>query len=166
MDKEKEEELKSSLRHMSEYWSRHYQANGIDAVIPSESTHPSAIEARKHTALARAASTELVAAGHIQDALVHWKDYMFWDDAIKGAKFKPGKPKGAIGLVAEKIKAYLAKHPEAKPPEVWDALKKSPPKKHSFMDTAKLGKYIENDGIPVMEWRRFCNLVSEHRPKE
>lgn len=85
--------------------------------------------------------------------------------ARKGSQFPPGKPKGSIGPVAKKIKAYLAKHPEAKPPEVWDNLKNSPPKDHVFMESTKLGKYIEKGPETVMEWRRFCNLVSEHRPK-
>lgn len=101
----------------------------------------------------------------LRRAMVYSKDFMLWDDAIKGEKFNPGRPKGAIGPVARKIKAYLKKHPKAKAKEVWDALQEAPPKGFSFKKTARLGRYIEEDGRPAMEYPRFQNLVWEHRPK-
>lgn len=66
---DKERNLQERLRHMAQYWA-HYQADGIEARIPPESTYPSAIEARKYIALARAAKTELEGARYIQDALL------------------------------------------------------------------------------------------------
>ncbi len=79
-------ELQARLRHMAEHWAL-YQADGIDARLPLESTHPSAIEARKWTALARAATTQLEAAEYIQDALLHMKDFELFDAAVKGEKY-------------------------------------------------------------------------------
>ena len=112
---------------------------------------------------------QLQEAGELgpEDGLALLTDQEHAKRAIKGRKFPSGKPKGAISPVARKILAYLKKHPAARPPEVWEALKDSPPSGHVFMDNTQCGKYIEKDshGTTVMGWRRFCNLVSEHRPK-
>ena len=85
--------------------------------------------------------------------------------ARTGQKFTKGRKPAALGPVAKKIKAYLQKNPAAKTLDVWRALKKSPPNGFVFMESARLGRYIEKGCETVMEWRRFQNLVSEHRPK-
>lgn len=85
--------------------------------------------------------------------------------AKTGQKFVNGRKPAALGPVAKKVKAYLQKNPKAKPLDVWCALAKSPPSGLTFMDTARLGRYVEKGSETVMEWRRFQNLVSEHRPK-
>ena len=83
-----------------------------------------------------------------------------------GEKFKSGRQSGTLGPVAKKIRAYLKKNPLAKPPEVWAALEKSPPKGFEFMENDRFGKYIERGCITVMKWPRFRNLVSGHRPSK
>ena len=86
-------------------------------------------------------------------------------EAKHGRSFKEGRKPGTLSLVAKAIIKYLKAHPAASPIEVWTALKARPPKGHHFMDN-RLGKYIERDAGKDMKWRRFSNLVSEHRPKE
>lgn len=81
----------------------------------------------------------------------------------KGKAFK-SNGRGPNPLT-KRIKEYLIKNPDAKSKAVWDALAKKPPKNHKFLDNSQ-GKYIENKGINQMDYRRFQNLVSEHRPKK
>jgi len=87
-------------------------------------------------------------------------------DAAHGKLFKVNRKVGRLGPVATKIKAHMAKHPASKAIDVWNALKKSPPKGHDFRESSGLGRYIEKGPETVMEWRRFSNLVSQHRPKK
>lgn len=81
-----------------------------------------------------------------------------------GEKFTSGRQPGTLGPVAKRIKAHMNKNPLAKPDEVWTALKKSPPKGLSFMESDRFGRYIERGCKTIMKWRRFENLVSVHRP--
>lgn len=83
----------------------------------------------------------------------------------RGEKFSSGRQLATLGPVAKKIKAHLIKNPLANPDEVWAALKKSPPRGHAFMETERFGKYIEKGNKTAMQWGRFRNLVSIHRPK-
>lgn len=83
-----------------------------------------------------------------------------------GQKFVNGRAPETLSPVARKIKAYLTKNPSAKAAEVWNALKNAPPKGLDFRESTRLGRYIERGREPVMEWRRFQNLVSDHRPKK
>lgn len=83
----------------------------------------------------------------------------------KGIAFPPGKPKGAKGPIAKAIAKYLTKHPQAKPQEVWDALREKPPAGYAFMDN-KTGKYIEGPSNENTNWRSFQNAVSKQRPKK
>ena len=82
----------------------------------------------------------------------------------RGKLFSSGRQLATLGPVAKKIKAYLLKNPLAKPDEVWAALKKSPPRGYAFMETERFGKYIEKGNKTAMQWGRFRNLVSIHRP--
>lgn len=86
--------------------------------------------------------------------------------AAHGKLFIENRKSGRLMPVAVKVKAYMVKHPKAKSIEVWDALKKAPPKGYDFRESSKLGRYIEKGAETVMEWPRFRNLVSEHRPKK
>ena len=85
--------------------------------------------------------------------------------ADHGQRFTAKKP-GSLGPVAKRVKAHMQKNPRAKADQVWSALKKTPPKDHEFMESERFGRYIECGAKTVMEWPRFRNLVSEHRPKE
>jgi len=84
--------------------------------------------------------------------------------AAHGQRFKAGKTVGALGPIAKKVRKFMLDNPHAKASEVWMALKKSPPKGHEFRESTRLGKYVEHGADTVMEWARFKNLVSEHRP--
>ena len=86
--------------------------------------------------------------------------------AAHGKLFIEGRKLGTPGPIAKRIKAHLVKYPTSSAREVWAALKKSPPTGFAFMETTKLGWYIEKGARTVMEWRRFQNLVSEHRPSK
>ena len=53
-----------------------------------------------------------------------------------------------------------------KNPDLWEAIKKKPPKGWQAFESAQLGKYLEGptpkDG---MEYHRFCNICGEERNK-
>lgn len=86
--------------------------------------------------------------------------------ARTGQKFLTGRRPGKLGPVAKKIKTFLQRYPQAKAIVVWLHVKKSPPKGMVCMENARYGRYIEKGSETVMEWERFQNLVSEHRPKK
>jgi hypothetical protein len=67
--------------------------------------------------LARTAKTELAAAEHIQDALVHWKDFELFDDAVRGKNSGAGTSKGGINS-SKKKKGKAAKWHTKIEPEV------------------------------------------------
>lgn len=84
--------------------------------------------------------------------------------AEKGAKFKPGKPKGSLSPLAAAVKKYLSKLRDASADDVWKALTKKPPKGHTFCDN-KQGRYIEYDEPGKnTSYRTFQNIVSKQRP--
>ena len=84
--------------------------------------------------------------------------------AEHGQKFAVNRKVGHLGPVAKTIKAFMVKQPDATAVQVWNALKARPPKGYAFMENRQ-GKYIEKGPKTVMQWDRFANLVSEHRPK-
>jgi hypothetical protein len=88
--------------------------------------------------------------------------------AKKGAKFKPGKPKGALSPLAEAVKNHLVKQPTATPDEVWLALARKPPSGLVFMDTPRLGRYVEDaeTGKTIAAFPAFRNHVSRRRPTQ
>ena len=84
--------------------------------------------------------------------------------AQHGQKFKDGGRKSdSLGPVARKVQDFLARNRKAGTESVWAALKKSPPRGHVFVESEKLGRYIELGAKTVMEWPRFRNVVSERR---
>lgn len=85
--------------------------------------------------------------------------------AAHGQLFRENRKKGYLSPIAEMIKAHLAKHRRATAEEVWNSLKRASPKGYAFMESPRLGRYIESGVDTVMQWPRFRNLVSEHRPK-
>ena len=118
------------------------------------------------TTLCRNAIEDNDLPDHIINKIIH--AYAMLDSASVdiAKKFVSGRKIGALGTVAKKIKKYLEKHPEANTNDVWEALKKSPPKGHAFMENVAYGKYIEEGPKTVMKWPRFCNIVSQLRPKK
>ncbi|CAN5390728.1 hypothetical protein BH11PSE11_BH11PSE11_12340 [soil metagenome] len=142
----------------------------IDAWIAAQSLPAETV------AMLSAARSEITSAFRQNDMELTHKRILEWFKDVrmlhrealanKGAKLNGGREKGALGPVAKKVKTYLSKRPAASPIEVWNALRQAPPKNHVFMESPKLGKYIEKGAHTVMEWPRFRNIVSEHRPKK
>lgn len=90
-------------------------------------------------------------------------------DARYGRKMREGRKPGAIGSLTKVIARYLHKNSTASAKEIWNALAKKPPRGMGFMDSPRLGKYIEyfdKNGLssqPDTSYRRFQNIVSEQR---
>mgnify|MGYP000154951019 CR=1 FL=1 len=84
--------------------------------------------------------------------------------AAKGARFKPGRPKGSISPVRAALRKFMAKHPKATAAEAWEAFKIKPPTGCRVHEGWGL-EYI-SDGKTDTSYARFANLVSEERPKK
>lgn len=79
-------------------------------------------------------------------------------DAFKANGRGPGKVKRAV-------RAFLAKTPDARPSEIWNAWTESPPRGFALHDD-RLGKYLyAENGSPESHcgYARFANIVSEVR---
>ena len=99
-------ELQAHLRDMAAHPAQH-QAASIERQIPTDTEHPSGIEALKFVALVHAAKTDLDAERHLNVATAHWKDFMLWDDSILGEKHRSdqsNRRKGKGTLTADKKK--------------------------------------------------------------
>ncbi len=71
--------------------------------VPRDSKNEDAVKAHEYCTLARAATTAMKANYFLRRAMVSSKDFMLWDDAIKGERFKPGqREKEAKTLLYEK----------------------------------------------------------------
>ncbi len=85
------------------------------------------------------------------------------DLAEHGAKFdNPGRGQGPPRKAIAKL---LAKTPAMTNPELWDAVKRKPPKGWQAYDTPRLGKYLEGPNMENTAYGRFCNICSEERKK-
>lgn len=82
-------------------------------------------------------------------------------DADHGKKFK-GKAPGAVGPIRKAIGRVLKKNPKMKTLEIWEEIKKKPPKGWAVMENRQ-GKYIEGPANKEMNYRRFENAVCEER---
>lgn len=88
------------------------------------------------------------------------------DQAELGQRFKNGRKPGSGGPIRKAIMKILAKSPEIKNPEIWEAIKKNPPKFWQAYENAKLGKYFEGPTAKEkMEYKRFCTVCGEERKK-
>lgn len=80
-----------------------------------------------------------------------------------GAKFIAGRKPGAAGRVRRAIAAHLKQHPNAKNPEIWEALRSKPPKGWCFYAN-RLGEYIEHQDGETKR-AQFNNICGEERRK-
>ncbi len=87
------------------------------------------------------------------------------EQAAHGQKFKDGRKQGSSGPIPKAIAKLLAKTPTMKNPDLWEAIKKKPPKGWSFCDN-RIGKYIEGPNGKETGYKRFCNLCGYERKKE
>lgn len=138
----------------------------VELNVPQGSKNEDARKAWECCARARDAATSMKANYWLRRAMVCAKDFMLWDDAIKGEKFTSGRPRGGLGPIAKRIKAHLKENPSHTADQVWEILAKKPPRGMVFMETSKHERYIEKGAKTVMKWERFQNLVSGHRPKK
>jgi len=84
--------------------------------------------------------------------------------ADKGRKFKPGRPKGAVGIVKRTVKRILEREPGLSAGEVWQRLEDELPADWQVIDAPRTGlaPYIEGPRAEdVTGWARFRNVVSE-----
>lgn len=81
--------------------------------------------------------------------------------AMTGEKFKRGRKQGTVGRVRKAIRALLKKDSRLMPREIWEQLKKSPPREWQFYDN-RAGEYIEYPGGETSR-AQFNNICSEER---
>lgn len=80
-----------------------------------------------------------------------------------GKRFKQGRKKGSAGPVRKAIARRLRKNPLAKNPEIWEALRKAPPRGWQFFENRQ-GQYIEHqDGYTGRH--HFNTICGEERKK-
>lgn len=110
-------ELQARLREIAATWPKgdthfvHVKVTGIEAAIPPESQHESAIKAREYAALARKFAGSDKGALFLMKAESARKDFELFDDAVKGAKH--GKEQAdraaAGGKLTEATRQWIAK---------------------------------------------------------
>ncbi len=109
----------------------------------------------------------------LEEAEGLWRDIVVLRDvipkALHGAKFKPGRPTGAVSKLRKAIRSYLTKYPNAKSADIWKGLSTTHAAGGTFFDNG-LGKYIELDisggRVHNTSYRRFQNIVSEEKKKK
>ncbi len=165
------EALKTHIRNLAASWPEgatspsQIRAIAIEADIPADSQHPSAIEARKYTKLAREAKNDTKGLYYIAQAVEHHKDFMLGDDAATGKKFNAGRKITSGGPIRKKIAALLKVSPTMKNPELWDAVIAKLPKGWAHYDNRQ-GKYLEGPKAGEgMKLKRFYNVCGEERIK-
>lgn len=91
------------------------------------------------------------------------------EQAQHGQKFMDGRKPGTSGEIRKAIAKLLAKNPVMTNPELWDSIKKKPPKRwiveespHFKLEPQLLGPKPEKDH---MSRRRFNNVCGEERKK-
>ncbi len=87
------------------------------------------------------------------------------DQAEHGQRFKDGRKPGSVGPIRKAIAKLLAKTPEMKNPELWDAIKNRPPRGWQAIESTRLGKYLEGPKMAHMGYPSFCNVCSKERKK-
>ncbi len=87
------------------------------------------------------------------------------EQAEHGQRFKDGRQHGACGPIRKYIATLLAKSPEMRNPQLWQAIMGKPPKGWQAYETTRLGKYLEGPGTANMKYGRFCNVCGEERRK-
>lgn len=81
-----------------------------------------------------------------------------------GVKFKRGRKPNTGGPIRKAIAKLLAKSPDVKNPELWNAIENRPPRGWAVCDN-RIGRYIEGPRGSNMSYERFCNVAAEERKK-
>lgn len=81
--------------------------------------------------------------------------------ALTGEKFKSGRKPGTVGTVRKAIRSLLKKKPGMKNPEIWEHLKRNPPRDWEFCDN-RMGEYIEHQDGETKR-AQFNNICGEER---
>jgi hypothetical protein len=85
--------------------------------------------------------------------------------AATGEKFRQGRKVGTGGPIRKVIAELLAKEPTLSNAQLWDAIRKKPPKGWKSQDNVKFGKYFEGPENKNMGYSRFLNVCAEERKK-
>lgn len=81
----------------------------------------------------------------------------------RGRKFSQGRADDSIGPIRKFVRSALAKNPRMRNAELWEALKRKPPRGCAVMEN-RLGKYIEGPKPgDEMTHRTFLNVCSLER---
>lgn len=145
-----------------------FDIQGFDKWLPSlEGTgaYDELVQRRKDAMAAMVANDEASVLRHLEWMLIRWR-WITRVNALEpmaalGQKFKPkGRGKGPI---RKKIEQLLKKNPKAKTAELWEAIKAKPPKGWHFMESPRLGSYIEGPENQSMSHRVFANHVSAEK---
>ncbi len=87
------------------------------------------------------------------------------EQAEHGQRFKDGRKPGSGGAIRKAIAKLLTKNHALKNPELWEAVKRNPPRGWQVYENARLGKYLEGPNMKCMGYPRFCTVCGEERKK-
>jgi hypothetical protein len=85
--------------------------------------------------------------------------------AVVGERFTAGRKAGTVSPLRLAVRRILTRRPKATTAEVWGALKARPPRGITFVDSPRLGRYVETEGRPDTSYRSLANIVAKERPK-
>ena len=82
--------------------------------------------------------------------------------AATGIKFTQGRKSNSFGPIREAVRKLLKKNPKLTNDEIWETLKKHPPKGWEVMEN-RLGKYLSGPEGKEVKYRSFQNVCSSER---
>jgi hypothetical protein len=84
--------------------------------------------------------------------------------AATGIKFKQGRKSNSFGPIRKTVRKLLTKNPKLTNDEIWETLKKHPPKDWEVMEN-RLGRYLSGPEGKGLQYRGFQNVCSGERKK-
>lgn len=94
--------VQKSIRELAKNWPKDdkncidIMATSIERAIPPDSENEDAIKALEYARRAREFGVSEKGALFIAEAQAAYKDFMLWEDAMKGEQFQPGRRKNAL----------------------------------------------------------------------
>lgn len=83
---------------------------------------------------------------------------------VQGKKFLDGRKIGSIGAIRKFIRTTLKKDSSLKNEELWEAIRKRPPKGWTAMENSAFGRYVEGPSPrDNVKWSSFCNIAAKER---
>jgi len=84
--------------------------------------------------------------------------------AATGVKFTQGRKSNSFGPIRKAVRKLLTKNQKLTNDEIWETLKKHPPKGWDVMEN-RLGKYLSGPEGKELKYRSFQNVCSSERKK-